>query len=157
EGPGDTFEQTVPANDPTPLQLDRVFDQAGKYTVRMQMKVTGPLYPVVTALFAAKAKILVVEDTTPPDTLIDTGPVADSKTSDPTPTFTSHAPEPGSPFECSLDTGPPSSGPCSGPEAAHTPASPLADGTYTFRVRATDAASNADSSPATRTFTVDTT
>ena len=33
---------------------------------------------------------------------------------------------------------------------------PLADGAYTFSVRATDAAGNVDATPATRTFTVDT-
>ena len=49
---------------------------------------------------------------------------------------------------CGLPSG------CSGPGASHTPSSPLAAGSYTFRVRATDAAGNTDQSPATRAFTV---
>src|SRR6202012_4063696 len=41
---------------------------------------------------------------------------------------------------------------CTSPQAY----SNLADGSYTFSVRATDAAGNTDGSPATRSFTVDT-
>ena len=93
-------------------------------------------------------------DTTPPETTIDAGPTG--TTNDPTPTFEFHSSESGSSFECSLDTGTPAFGPCSGPGATHTPAA-LADGPYTFRVRATDGAANTDPSPATRSFTVDTT
>ena len=43
------------------------------------------------------------------------------------------------PSECSIDTGTPNFGPCSGPGASHTPASPLANNTYIYRVMATDA------------------
>jgi DNA-binding beta-propeller fold protein YncE len=93
-------------------------------------------------------------DGTPPNTLIDSA--AHGTGSDPTPTFDFHSTEAGSSFECSIDTGAPSFGPCSGPGASHTP-SALTDGTYTFRVRATDAQGNTDPSPATETFTVDTT
>jgi hypothetical protein len=64
-------------------------------------------------------------DLTPPDTVIDSGPAG--KTTDPTPTFTFHSTEPGSSFECSIDTGTPAFAPCSGPGGTHTPA-PLADG-----------------------------
>ena len=41
---------------------------------------------------------------------------------------------------------------CTSPRAV----GPLADGTYTFSVRASDAAGNVDASPATRAFTVET-
>lgn len=90
----------------------------------------------------------------PPDTIIDAGPAG--TTFDTTPTFEFHSTEPSSTFECSLDQGTPSFGACSGPGATHTPA-PLADGSYTFRVRAIDAASNVDPTPATDAFVVDTT
>ena len=63
--------------------------------------------------------------------------------------------EAGATFECKLD-GP---GAATGTYAAlHVAADlrPLADGSYTFSVRATDAAGNIDATPATRTFTVDT-
>ncbi len=93
-------------------------------------------------------------DTTAPDTIIDAGP--SGTTADSTPSFEFHSTEAGSSFECSIDTGLAAFGPCSGPGAAHTPAA-LADGSYTFRVRATDGAANTDQTPATRTFTVDTT
>ena len=94
-----------------------------------------------------------VTDSTPPETTIDSGP--SGPTSNPTPTFTFHSSEAGSSFECSIDTGTPSFGPCSGPGATHTPQAPLANGTYTFRVRATDPASNTDPTPDARSFTVD--
>ncbi len=59
--------------------------------------------------------------------------------------------EPGSSLQCSIDTGIPDFRPCSD-STSHTPAEPLADDDYSFRVRATDAASN--QSTKTRSFTV---
>src|SRR5204863_468182 len=91
-------------------------------------------------------------DTAPPDTVIDSGP--SGLTNDSTPTFTFHSTEPGSTFECSIDTGTPSFGPCSGPGASDTPPAPLSTGAYTFRVMAIDAAGNTDPVPATQMFTV---
>jgi hypothetical protein len=93
------------------------------------------------------------EDLTPPDTVIDSGP--GGATNDPTPSFGFHSTEAGSTFECSIDTGTPDFAPCSGPGDSHTPAA-LADGSYTFRVRATDGFANTDPTPAVRSFTIDT-
>ena len=88
-------------------------------------------------------------DTTPPDTLIDSGPDAGSTTADSTPSFGFSATEAGSSFECRLDSQ--AFAACT---SEHTTAA-LADGEHTFEVRATDALGNADASPAGRTFTVD--
>ena len=82
-----------------------------------------------------------------PTTTITGGPSAG--TNDPTPTFTFSS-EPGTSFECKLDSG--SYAPCSSPKTT----SHLADGSHTFYVRATDAAGNTDPTPASRTFTVKT-
>ncbi|MGN6588274.1 MAG: hypothetical protein ACTHKT_12535 [Solirubrobacterales bacterium] len=89
-------------------------------------------------------------DTTPPNTTIDSHPA------DPSPgdsaTFTFHANEP-STFECSLSLGPApdSFSPCvSGKTYTN-----LADGEYTFKVRATDLAENQETTPAVFTWTVD--
>ena len=87
-------------------------------------------------------------DTTPPDTTIDTGP--SGTISNPTPSF-EFSSEPGATFECRVDSEAFAS--CSSPETV--PA--LGDGSHTFEVKGTDGASNTDPSPATRTFTVDTT
>jgi hypothetical protein len=91
-------------------------------------------------------------DTIPPPVAIDSGPAGE--TTDSTPTFEFHSTEAGVALACSIDTGTASFGPCSGPGASHTPASPLALGSYTFRVRAMDAAGN--QATATRAFTVGT-
>jgi hypothetical protein len=91
-------------------------------------------------------------DCEPPNTTIDTGPNEGSATSDTTPTFTFSS-EPNATFECSMD-GASSFGACSG-TGEHTP-EPLPDGPYTFAVRANDEAANVETSPATRSFTVDT-
>ena len=102
-----------------------------------------------------QARLAITVDTTAPDTTIDSGPTG--PTSDTTPTFGFSADESAT-FECRLyeqGTTPPSFRACSGPGDSHTPASALADGDYTFEVRATDAATNAGT--ATRNFTVDTT
>jgi len=86
-------------------------------------------------------------DTTAPDTSITASPFAVMLSGDAVFEFASS--EVGSTFECSLDgadfTG------CSSPLEL----SSLADGQHTFRVRATDAAGNADSSPATYDWMVD--
>ncbi len=93
-------------------------------------------------------------DTAAPDTTITAGPTGTTNVNSPSFSFT--ATEAGSTFECRLD------GPGAATGAYAACASPrafasLADGTYTFSVRATDAAGNTDGTPATRIFTVDAT
>ena len=88
-------------------------------------------------------------DTTPPDTSITAGPsgtVGSSSTS-----FEFSSPEPGASFECKLDTA--NWAACSSPKAYTA----LSDGSHTFSVRAKDGLGNADASPPSRTWTVDTT
>ncbi|HWM62689.1 MAG TPA: Ig-like domain-containing protein, partial [Solirubrobacterales bacterium] len=89
-------------------------------------------------------------DTTAPSVSVDSGP--SGLTNDSTPTF-AFSSEPGASFQCSVDAGIADFKPCSD-AGSHTPASPLADGPYTFRVKATDAAGNP--ATATRSFTVET-
>ena len=96
-----------------------------------------------------------------PDTQIDSGP---GLTDNPSPTWTFSVPaqfgvppniaKPAASFQCSIDQGIPSWAPCSG-AGSHTPSAPLADGSYTFRVRG-NIGSNTDPTPATRDFTVST-
>ncbi|MCB0865956.1 MAG: carboxypeptidase regulatory-like domain-containing protein [Solirubrobacterales bacterium] len=85
-------------------------------------------------------------DSTPPDTVIDSGPEGTITTD--SGSFAFHSTESGSTFECKLDSG--SYGSCTSPYAL----SALANGSHTFSVRATDGAGNTDPSAATRTFTV---
>jgi hypothetical protein len=87
-------------------------------------------------------------DSLPPDTVIVSGPSGPG--GDPTPTFTFSS-ESGATFECKVDAG--AFAACTSPYTS--PA--LSDGAHAFSVRAADAASNVDPSPATRSFTVDTT
>ncbi|MFO0593676.1 MAG: Ig-like domain-containing protein [Myxococcaceae bacterium] len=88
-------------------------------------------------------------DTTPPDTTIVSGPPAVTNATTATLAFTSS--EAGSTFECSLDGAAFSA--CPSPTTTPT----LTEGSHTFAVRARDAAGNLDPTPATRTWTVDTT
>jgi RTX calcium-binding nonapeptide repeat (4 copies)/NHL repeat len=85
-------------------------------------------------------------DTVPPDTTIGGGPTGASN--DPTPTFSFTSSQPGSSFECKIDSG--SYAACSSPNTT----ADLVDGPHTFSVLATDPAGNPDSTPATRSFTV---
>src|SRR5439155_15427588 len=92
-------------------------------------------------------------DTAPPNTSIDSGP--SGPTTDTAPSFTFSSGDAGVTFECKLDgpgatTG--SYAACGSPKSYGA----LADGAYTFSVRAKDAAGNLDPSPASRSFTVDT-
>jgi hypothetical protein len=84
----------------------------------------------------------------PPDTTIESGP--GPVTNDNTPTFAFTATEIGSTFSCQVDAG--QAATCTSPWT--TPALP--DGQHSVAVDATDAAGNADASPATRSFRVDT-
>ena len=83
---------------------------------------------------------------------IDAGP--SGPTSDPTPEFEFHT-EAEATFECSIDQGEADYGDCTG-EGSHTSAEPLDDGSYTFRVRATDLEAEPGETVATRDFSVDT-
>lgn len=73
-----------------------------------------------------------------------------ARTSDASPKFGFIADEPDSTFECALDGG--AWKECTSPKAYAM----LADGGHTFRARATDQLGNTDPSPASRSFTVDT-
>ena len=97
-------------------------------------------------------------DDVAPDTRITQGPDDGSATSNTSVTFTFGADEPGSTFKCRVYPAaltPPAFDNCSG---AGTPtASGFSPGTYSFEVRATDAAGNSDETSAKRTFSIDTT
>ncbi|QIN83560.1 hypothetical protein GBA63_13625 [Rubrobacter tropicus] len=87
------------------------------------------------------------QDSIPPQTTITSGPPNPTRNAAASLGFVSS--ETGSAFECSLD-GAAFAG-CASPKT-YT----VANGTHTFRVRATDVAGNADATPAVRTWTVDT-
>src|SRR5213596_2190096 len=87
-------------------------------------------------------------DTVAPDTIITATPPALANSA--SASFTFAATEAGSTFQCALD----GSGfaPCASPQTY----SALASGNHTFQVRATDPAGNTDPTPASFTWTVDT-
>ncbi len=87
-------------------------------------------------------------DTTPPDTTISSGPTGTTTSTSASLGFSST--ESGSTFQCSLDSG--SWGACTSPKAYGG----LALGSHSFSVKATDAAGNPDTTPATRSWTVET-
>ena len=74
-------------------------------------------------------------------------------TNDPRPAF-GYTADSGTTVTCSIDQGTPNYAPCSG-TGSHTPASNLADGSYTFRVKAVDTTTGA-TAVSTRDFTVNT-
>jgi hypothetical protein len=85
-----------------------------------------------------------------PNTTINSGPGAGSTSSDRTPTFGFSSNESSASFQCKVDGG--SFASCSSPRTT----SSLSNGSHTFQVRAKDTANNLDPSPASRSFTVDT-
>jgi hypothetical protein len=88
-------------------------------------------------------------DCTPPDTSFLSGPTG--AITNTTPTFTFDSSEQPATFQCSLDGG--SVQPCTSPFTSV----PLADGPHVLAVQAIDGALNIDPTPASRSFTVDTT
>jgi hypothetical protein len=97
---------------------------------------------------ASPASYTWVIDTVAPDTTITSQPT--NPTTSTTATFTFTATEAGSTFQCQLDGG--------AYAACTTPATytGLANGSHTFNVKATDAVGNTDATPATYTWTVNT-
>ena len=98
---------------------------------------------------AAPASRTWMVDTVAPDTAINTMPA--NPTNDTTGDFTFSSNEAGPTFECSVDGA--AFAACNSPIATAA----LANGSHTFAVRATDAAGNPDASPASFTWTLDTT
>ena len=97
---------------------------------------------------------MVGEETTPPDTTITGNPTNPSNSTSATFTFTGsdNVTAPGSlTFQCQLDGGGFSA--CTSPRAY----TGLSDGSHTFQVRAIDAANNTDLTPASYTWTIDST
>ena len=90
-----------------------------------------------------------IVDTTAPGTVIDAGP--SEMTASGAARFEFSSAESGAGFECRLDTGEWAG--CASPKEY----SGLADGLHAFSVRAVDAAGNADGTPETKTWTIDTT
>jgi large repetitive protein len=88
-----------------------------------------------------------LEDTTPPDTVIDSKPPNPSDSS--TAVFTYHSTELGSTFECRLD-----GSPFTGCAATGATYNGLADGPHSFQVKAKDASGNADPYPAGYSFEI---
>jgi hypothetical protein len=85
-------------------------------------------------------------DSIAPDTTMDSGPAGtiDGQT----PTFGFSSPEASATLECRVDDA--DFGPCASPYTT----APLGNGSHTFQARATDAAGNADPTPASRNFTI---
>ncbi len=131
-GPGDTHT-------PSPALSD------GPYTVSVRAK------DAANNTDPTPASRNFTVDTIPPSLSITSGPTGPTNNQRPTFGFTA---EPGSTVECSVDQGGANFAACSA-AGSHQPASNLADGNWTFRVRATDVASNTDTK--TQAFSVDTT
>src|SRR5437667_69609 len=91
----------------------------------------------------------VAVDNNPPQTTISAGP--NPLVNDAAATFSFSSNEAGTTFRCGLDGG--ALAACTSPAGL----SGLGDGTHTFEVQATDPAGNADPTPATWSWTVDTT
>jgi len=94
-----------------------------------------------------KSKTYII-DTISPDTLLDSNP--NSNTASTSATFTFYTTETAT-FQCKLDDGIYTS--CTSPKSYIS----LTDGSHTFSVQATDTATNVDATPASYTWTVDTT
>jgi hypothetical protein len=102
--------------------------------------------------FSTEAAPLPLPDQTPPETSIDSGPSVRVSDSDTLASFAFSSDETNSTFECSLDGVPFAL--CTSPKSYVN----LSEGSsYTFQVRAIDGAGNTDLTPASRTWTMDTT
>ena len=96
-------------------------------------------------------RVFIVDTQAPTVTLGPGGPTGPTNDAEPSFSWTATGDD-ASMRQCSLDTGTPDFGPCTTP-TQYDQSAPLAEGSYTFRIRTEDEAGNAAS--AMRTFTVD--
>ncbi len=94
-------------------------------------------------------RLRAVQDLTPPETLIVSGPGEGSTITDVMATFEFESDDPDATFECSVDGSPFAA--CSGPGDTHTTGF-LENGAHVFAVRASDQFGNTDPTPASRNF-----
>ncbi|MEW5852806.1 MAG: peroxidase family protein [Myxococcota bacterium] len=112
----------------------------GSWTFSVLAQYSGGTWDDVTTTFT------VLPDNTPPGVTLLSGPT--DPTDDNTPAFEFSSPDPDASFLCSLSTGADAFTACTSPVTS----TPLADGTWTFKVRAVDPAGN--SSETSTRFTV---
>jgi len=148
-GSGSASEFAAPG-----IEVDSVPENSSTTYYATATDVSNDVSDCSSTLGTSAASETYVEDSISPVANVTGGP--NGMTNDRTPTFSFTATDAVGPlsFECSIDTGTANYGACAGPGNTHTPANPLNDGSYTFRVRAKDAAENV-SGEATRTFQVD--
>lgn len=144
-GPGSTFECAL--DSPifvactSPDTLNALPEGSHTFQVRVRSSVGTPDPSPATRTWTV--------DLTPPDTMITSGPTGTVAATSAAFMFTSN--EMNVTYTCSLDGS--AMMPCTSPYSAMS----LAQGMHTFAVAATDAVGHTDASPATRTWTVDTT
>jgi hypothetical protein len=147
--PGSTFECSLDGGTFTACNspYTTTLEDGGHY---FQVKATDPAGNTDQAPAVRSFTV----DTVAPETTITSGP--SGATSNNTPSVEFSASEPGSTFECSLDSGDYSPGCVSPTPLEFYAGGPLVDGAHSFAVKATDAVGNTDETPAVRSFTVDT-
>jgi PKD repeat protein len=142
---GSTFECKLDAGSFTPCTSTPRYVSLGEGSHTFSVRATDPARNVDPTA----ATYTWTVDTIPPDTSITAKPAALVNTG--VADFSFEASETGTTLECNLDGA--GFSPCTSPRHL----TGLADGQHTFSVRAIDAAKNADASPASFTWTVDTT
>jgi len=92
----------------------------------------------------------------PPQTTITNGPSEGQEVNSTSAMFAFTSSEPGSTFQCALDN-PSAYSPCTSPKTVPDVGQNLAEGSHTYKAKATDKAGNASAESNPRTVTVDTT
>jgi len=145
---GSTFECRLDSGSWAPCASPQTYSSVSAASHTFSVRATDPAGNVDTAP-ASYTWTVQATDTSPPDTSISSGPSGTASSS--AASFSFSSTEYGSSFECRIDGSAWSA--CSSPKSY----SALADGSHSFDVRAKDAAGNVDATPASRSWTVDTT